>query len=56
MKYLIMILVLLPDIYLLNYARYEGRSNKSAAVGAVILALITITLPIIVLFIGRLNY
>lgn len=46
---LILLIVLLPSIYLFNYAKYEWTKNKSAAVGALLLIFVVIVLVVVAL-------
>ena len=49
MKYIAIVLTLLPSWYLISYARYEWGNNKLPAVGAVALAIVSIVVPAVLL-------
>ncbi len=52
MKYIAAVFILFNLIYILSFARYNLRKkNKAAAAGAILLAFLIVTLPVIVLII-----
>jgi hypothetical protein len=51
MKYVASIFILLSTLYILSFAKYNwNKKNKTAAVGAILLGLLSIALPAIVMF------
>jgi uncharacterized membrane protein SpoIIM required for sporulation len=56
MQYIAAIFILWSALYILNFARYNlKKKNKLGAAGAVLLAILIITLPIIALLINTGN-
>jgi hypothetical protein len=53
MKYLTLVLLLLPAYYLFSFAAYTWEKNKLSSIGAVILALVSIAFPAVVFFTRR---
>ncbi|MCX7711449.1 MAG: hypothetical protein N2484_16535 [Clostridia bacterium] len=51
MKYITIVLLLFPALYLLSYAKYEWKNNKLPAIGSVILAIAAVVFPAVMLFI-----
>lgn len=52
MKYIAAVSILWSVIYILSYAKYNiGKKNRMAAAGAILLAVLTVAVPIIVLLI-----
>jgi hypothetical protein len=52
MKWLIIILILLPALYTFSFAKFSwNNNNKAAAWGAALLAIISIALPAVLLII-----
>lgn len=54
MTYILIVLLIIPSLYTLSYAKYcWHRNNKKAPVGAVLLSLSSITIPAVLTFIKR---
>jgi uncharacterized membrane protein len=51
MKYVVMILILIPSFYALSFAKYNWKKkNRMAAIGVILLTAISIVLPITLLY------
>lgn len=51
MKYFLIIIGILPSIYLISFAKFNWKNNnKTAAIGAILLAAVAIILQILFLF------
>lgn len=51
MKYILTVFILLPSLYTLNFARYSwNKKSRLAAFGSVFLAIISIALPLVLIF------
>lgn len=52
MKYLVVLILLIQSVYPINFARYNWKKkNKLGAVGAMLLAVSSIVVPAVLLFI-----
>jgi hypothetical protein len=51
MKYIILILLMLPALYLISYAQYSWKDSKFSAMGLIIILVMSIVLPAYMLFI-----
>ncbi|MCX8130281.1 MAG: hypothetical protein N3I35_09305 [Clostridia bacterium] len=49
MKYIVIITIIIPSLYLFSYAKYVWKNSKRASIGAVIMALASIGLPVSVI-------
>lgn len=50
MKYIAILFILLPSLYTLSFAKHSwSKKNKAAAIGAALVALASVVLPIVVL-------
>ncbi|WP_154673488.1 hypothetical protein [Pseudobacteroides cellulosolvens] len=47
MRYIFIILTLIPAAYLLSFAKFTWKNNKTSSIGSVIMALMSIILPIV---------
>jgi hypothetical protein len=45
MRYIIIILILIPACYLLSFAKYTWKNNKTSSIGSIIIAVASIVLP-----------
>ncbi|KNY28828.1 hypothetical protein [Pseudobacteroides cellulosolvens] len=51
MKYILILLILLPSIYTFNFAIYSWKKKRRpSAIGSVLMAIISVALPIFLLF------
>lgn len=54
MKYVVMILILIPSLYTLSFAKYNWKKkNRMTAAGAAIAAMVSIILPAVLLYVYR---
>lgn len=54
MKYVVMMLILMPSLYTLSFAKYNWKmKNRMAAAGAAIAAIVSIILPAALLYVYR---
>lgn len=54
MNYIAAIFILFSVMYILSFAKYNiSKKNKIAAAGAILLAFLTVALPVIVMFMER---
>jgi hypothetical protein len=52
MIYITLILIMLSTLYLISYARYSWKDNKLAAIGSIIMAILSFGLPVYVFLAG----
>lgn len=45
MKYILILLLMLPSYYLLSFAKYEWKNSKLSSIGSIILAIIATVFP-----------
>lgn len=50
MKYILVLIVIMPSIYVCSYIKNTWTKNKLSAIGAAIMALLSIAFPIYALF------
>lgn len=49
MKYIIIILTLVPSYYLFSFARYTWKDNKTSSIGSIVLAIVSVVFPALAL-------
>ncbi|EGD49583.1 hypothetical protein Cpap_4021 [Ruminiclostridium papyrosolvens DSM 2782] len=54
MRYIVIVFLLLVAIYLMSFAKYNwSKKNRTATIGVVLLMLVSIALPLVVMFANR---